>query len=178
MGGGAGRGLDFGATWGSGRLPLAGIGTEALLEEIPYETLGEEEPVGGDALIDEALVAELERNKVKFNRNDMVLITRDKTGQIVWLEEGNSGAGLKHMRERGHINQLAKAFGITQDKVERYLHEIVSSGTIVKNKLKPIGNRMGYERAYYYEGNYCVITAIGTNGFIISAYPRRYGKES
>ena len=178
MGGGAGRGLDFGATWGSGRLPLAGIGFETLLEEGPYRMLDEEESVDGNPLIDEALVAELEREKVKFNRNNMILITRDKTGQVVWLEEGNSGAGLKHMRERGHINQLAKAFGISQDKVESYLHEIISSGTIVKNKLKPIGNRMGYERVYYYEGNYCVITAIGTNGFIISAYPRRYGKES
>ena len=30
MGGGAGRGLDFGATWGSGRLPLTGIEPESI----------------------------------------------------------------------------------------------------------------------------------------------------
>lgn len=32
MGGGYGRGLDFGATWGSGKLPLAGFEPETLPE--------------------------------------------------------------------------------------------------------------------------------------------------
>lgn len=32
---------------------------------------------------------------------------------------------------------------------------------------------MGYERVYYYESNYHVVTGIGTNGFIVSAFPRR-----
>ena len=30
---------------------------------------------------------------------------------------------------------------------------------------------MGYERVYPYEGEYSIITGIGTNGFIVSAYP-------
>lgn len=30
MGGGYGRGLDFGATWGSGKLPLTGIEPETI----------------------------------------------------------------------------------------------------------------------------------------------------
>jgi hypothetical protein len=33
MGGGAGHGLDFGATWGSGRLPLANLEPETLPQE-------------------------------------------------------------------------------------------------------------------------------------------------
>lgn len=41
----------------------------------------------------------------------------------------------------------------------------------MRNDLKPIGNRMGYERACHYEGEYSIITGIGTNGFIVSAYP-------
>ena len=47
----------------------------------------------------------------------------------------------------------------------------------MKNKLKPIGNRMGYERVYHYEGEYRIIAGIGTNGFIVSAYPHRHRKE-
>ncbi len=47
----------------------------------------------------------------------------------------------------------------------------------MKNELKPIGNRMGYERVYHYEGEYCIIAGIGTNGFIVSAYPHRHRKE-
>ncbi len=46
-----------------------------------------------------------------------------------------------------------------------------------EKRLKPIGNRMGYERVYHYEGEYCIITGIGTNGFIISAYLHRHRKE-
>lgn len=46
-----------------------------------------------------------------------------------------------------------------------------------QGSIKPIGNRMGYERVYYYEGEHCIITGIGTNGFIVSAYPHRPRKE-
>lgn len=53
-------------------------------------------------MIDEALVAELERNGVKFTRKDMLFVTRDKTGQIVWLEKGNAGSGMGHIKSRGH----------------------------------------------------------------------------
>lgn len=46
-----------------------------------------------------------------------------------------------------------------------------------EKRLKPIGNRMGYERVSRHEGEYCIITDIGTNGFIVSAYPHRHRKE-
>lgn len=49
--------------------------------------------------------------------------------------------------------------------------ESYKPGSIVRNGLKPIGNRMRCERVYHYEGEYCIITGIGTNGFIVSAYP-------
>ena len=128
-------------------------------------------------MIDEALVADLERNRVKFTRKDMLFVTRDKTGQIVWLEKGNAGSGMGHIKSRGHDEQIAKAFGIPKTEVEAYLRKVISQGSIVRNDFKPIGNRMGYERVYYYEGEYCIITAIGTNGFIVSAYPHRHRKE-
>ena len=47
----------------------------------------------------------------------------------------------------------------------------------MRNGLKSIGNRMGYEHVYHYEGEYRIITGIGTNGFIVSAYPHRHRKE-
>ena len=49
--------------------------------------------------------------------------------------------------------------------------ESYKPGSIVRNGLKPIGNRMRCERVYHHEGEYCIITGIGTNGFIVSAYP-------
>ena len=135
------------------------------------------QPFASRPLIDGSLVAELERNGVKFSREDMLFVARDKTGQIVWLEKGNAGAGMGHIKSRGHDEQIAKAFGIPKADVESYLRKVISQGSVVKNELKPIGNRMGYERVYHYEGEYCIITGIGTNGFIVSAYPRHHRKE-
>lgn len=34
---------------------------------------------------------------------------------------------------------------------------------------------MGFERVYSYQGNYYIVIGIGTNGFIISAYPHKKG---
>lgn len=31
---------------------------------------------------------------------------------------------------------------------------------------------MGFTRQYYYEGNYYVVAGIGSNGYIVSAYPK------
>ena len=33
-----------------------------------------------------------------------------------------------------------------------------------------------YERTYYYNGEHYVVTGIGTNGYIVSAYPKRIRK--
>ena len=71
-----------------------------------------------------ALITELKEKGIKFTEKDIIFITRDKTGQIVWLEKGNSSAGLEHI-----LN----------------------------------GN-----------GKYCVMTGIGSNGFIVTAYPVEY----
>ncbi len=124
-----------------------------------------------------ALIQELESNGIKFSEKDMVFITKDKTGQTVWLEEGNNSAGLKHIIDgngttKGHAEDFKNAFGITKSQIPTYLEKVITQGTVVSNTLKPIGNRMGYERVYYYKGNYHVVTGIGDNGFIVSAYPK------
>lgn len=89
-------------------------------------------------MIDEALVTELERDGVKFTHKDMLFVTRDKTGQIVWLEKGNAGSGMEHIKSRGHDEQIAKAFGVPKTEVVAYLRKVISQGSIVRNDLKPI----------------------------------------
>ena len=127
------------------------------------------------------LIQELKDNNIKFSEKDMRFIAKDKTGQTIWLESGNSNAGLKHILDgngttKGHADDFQKAFGISRSEVPTYLESVITNGTVVSNKLKPIGKRMGYERTYYYNGNYHVVTGIGTNGFIVSAYPKRMRK--
>ncbi|MBD5101315.1 MAG: toxin [Subdoligranulum sp.] len=126
----------------------------------------------------ETLIAELEKNGTKFTKENIVFITKDQTGQIVWLEKGNSFAGLEHIlngngKSSGHAADFEKAFGVTRDNIPSYLEKVITNGEVVRNEIVKKGSRSGYERIYYYEGNYYVMTGVGTNGFIISAYPIR-----
>ena len=128
---------------------------------------------------DELLKSELRSNNIKFNEADMVFIARDKTGQIVWLENGSSSAGLTHILDGkdgspGHAKDFERAFGVQRQNVGSYLKEVIKNSSVVSNRLVNIGNgRQGYERVYEYKGNYYTMTGIGTNGFIVSAYPIR-----
>ncbi len=60
------------------------------------------------------MIDQLTKAGVKFNPNDVLFVTKDKTGQLVWLEKGNKGAGLEHIlhgdgRSRGHASDFKKA---------------------------------------------------------------------
>ena len=128
------------------------------------------------------LKEELKRNNVKFNPADVLFVTRDKTGQIVWLETGNSMAGLKHIldgngKTPGHAADFERAFGVKRDDLPAYLKTVIANGKIVSDNIVKVGARDGYERVYYYEGKHVVVTAIGMNGFIVSAYPKRIKEE-
>lgn len=59
---------------------------------------------------------ELENNNIKFNKKEMKFITKDRSGQTIWLETGNSTAGFKHIVER-HGNDYKKAFGINKEQI-------------------------------------------------------------
>jgi hypothetical protein len=44
---------------------------------------------------------------------------------------------------------------------------------IVDNKKVVRYGKEGYERIYAYNGQYVILTAIGSNVFIVTAYPKR-----
>ena len=124
------------------------------------------------------LIKELESSGVKITKDDVVFITKDATGQTVWLENGNKSAGLEHIlngdgKSTGHASDFEKAFGVSKKDLPHYLNKVITYGKIASNKLVKRGNREGFERVYYYEGKHYVVTGIGTNGFIISAYPKK-----
>ena len=135
----------------------------------------------GSSSSSEALVKQLEQSGVKFSKKDMVFVTKDKTGQVVWLEKGSSSAGLKHIldgdgKTPGHAEDFQRAFGISRSEIPAHIEKVITNGKVVNNQLKPVRNRMGYERTYYYNGEYYVVTGIGSNGYIVSAYPKRMRK--
>lgn len=128
----------------------------------------------------QSLIGELEKSGVKFTKEDVVFVTKDATGQTVWLEKGNQSAGLEHIingdgKSSGHAEHFEKAFGISKEQIPSFLNNVISNGRVVSNQLKSINGREGIERIYYYNGKHYVLTGIGTNGFIVTAYPIEYG---
>ena len=51
----------------------------------------------GLAGVNPTLLDELAANKVRFTRENVIAIARSPSGQIVFLETGNSRAGLQHI---------------------------------------------------------------------------------
>ena len=115
------------------------------------------------------LVGELTANGIKFNPNNVVAITKTTDGKIVWLETGNTRAGLNHIIER-HGQEFLKK-GISESEIPNYLMTAVKNGQIVgMQRTRPI-----YE--FTYNGTkHRVAIDIGNNGFIVGANPKRVVK--
>jgi len=118
----------------------------------------------------DSLISELDDNNAKYNREDMHFITRDATGQVVWLEKGNEKAGLEHIINR-HAADFKNKLGISKENIPSTLYDIVSTGQVVSNKIKIVNGRESFERVYKYQGSYYILAGIGSNGFLVSAYP-------
>lgn len=129
-------------------------------------------------------IEELRQSGAKFTEKDIVFITKDHTHQIIWMESGDNHAGLQHIINR-HAEDFRKSMGIGSDKIADTLHSLFKNGTICYNRIKQ-GTNGGFERLYYSDNKYYLLSGIGSNGFIISAYPindrtahkliERYGK--
>lgn len=118
----------------------------------------------------ESLIKQLENSGVKFSKNDIVFITKDKSGQTVWLEKGNTSTGLQHIMTR-HAQDFQNKHNISKTQISNHLNDVFSSGKIEYNRITQRNGRTGYERLYSYNGKYYLQTGIGTNGYIVSAYP-------
>lgn len=118
----------------------------------------------------EDLMDALRKTGTKFSEEDLVFITRDKSNQIIWLEKGNEFAGLKHIIER-HSDDFFRKHNVDSKDIPNHLKAVLSFGNVEYNRLVNKNGKDGYERLYSYEGHYYLQTGIGTNGFVVSAYP-------
>lgn len=118
----------------------------------------------------EALVKRLEQGGVKFSKKDMVFVTKDKTGQVVWLEKGNASSGLQHIVSR-HANDFQSKHGVSKSQISNHLNDVFTSGKVEYSRITQKNGRPGYERLYSHNGKYYLLTGVGTNGYIVSAYP-------
>ena len=126
----------------------------------------------GDFENEQALIEELRKREVKFNANDLIFITRDASGQIVWLEKGNVRAGLSHIINR-HVTDFKNACGIEEGDIPVFLKKVLSQGKIAEQKSRVVKGHVEYAKKIDYGGKYYILTAIGDNGFIVSAFPQK-----
>lgn len=99
-----------------------------------------------------------------------MFITKDRTGQTVWLEKGNISTGLQHIVTR-HAKDFQEKHGIAKSQISDHLNNVFSTCNIEYSRITNRNGRKGYERLYSYKGKYYLQTGVGTNGYIVSAYP-------
>ncbi|MDR2879254.1 MAG: hemagglutinin repeat-containing protein, partial [Fusobacteriales bacterium] len=111
--------------------------------------------------LDSKLMKELESSGVKYSKNDVVMVTKTSDGKLLWLENGNNFAGLKHI-VNGHAANFADK-GITN--IPSFLNQILQTKPI------NVGRGIGGPYADYLVNGSTYRVAYGTNGFIVSFYP-------
>lgn len=115
----------------------------------------------------EYLMEKLRNSGVKFTEEDVVMIAKQKNGELLWLERENKVAGLIHIEE-GHSENLKSAFGVNKNSIPSFIKNVIEQGKIVSNVKK--GKRI--TGIYDFGGKHYVLCALGTNGVIVSVYPR------
>lgn len=111
------------------------------------------------------LISELFKSGAKFNTNDIVDISKNELGKIIFLENGNSKAGLLHILTE-HADDFVKS-GIKKDDIAKVVMDAVTTGKQVgtTGKSRPV-----YEVMYNgFKKNIAV--DVSNNGFVVGANP-------
>lgn len=107
---------------------------------------------------------------VKFNSKDVIFVTHDKMGRLIWLETGNSNSGLNHIVMK-HSDDFLKKHNVKKEQIPSHIKSIVQNGDVEYYRTVRKGNRDGLEILYSKNNQYYLLSGIGTNGFMVSAYP-------
>lgn len=118
-----------------------------------------------------ALIDEVQARGDKINPDEVIGITKDTSGKIIWLEKGHLGgkpSGLAHIIDAHESNFNAK--GIASSDISDFVLTAVSKGTIIGYQGKGTGRPI-YEVEYNGK-TYQVAVTVGDNGYIVGANPR------
>ena len=122
----------------------------------------------GSDLKPQKLLDELINSNVKYTFSDIVAITKNPDGKIVWLEIGKE-TGKKGSCGLRHIESHAKEFadiGITKEEIPEFIMTTISKGEIVG-----IQNTRPIYKVTYKGKEKLVAIDIGSNGFVVGANP-------
>jgi YD repeat-containing protein len=118
-------------------------------------------------LVDEAHVAELVANGVKFTPDALLATGRNAAGRVVFLESGNARAGLQHIVEQ-HGADFAK-IGVPEADIPSVVMRAVTEGKVVGYQGRDQGRAI-YE-ILLHQQNQRIAVSVGNNGFIVGANP-------
>ncbi|OOX81418.1 hypothetical protein [Snodgrassella alvi] len=114
----------------------------------------------------------MSKNGVKFSPENILKVEKLADGKIVFLETGNSSAGLQHIVER-HASDFAK-IGVSESQIPNVVIDTVSKGKIIGYQGKGTGRPI-YEITINGQKQRIAVTT-GSNGFIVGANPAGVSK--
>lgn len=109
----------------------------------------------------------LELLKVLSEDLSIVRISRDQAGKVVFLEAGNSRAGLQHVVER-HGEDFARR-GVEEAQIPDLLIDALTNGKVVGHQGSGTGRPI-YEVVFEGQKHRVAVT-VGDNGFVVGANP-------
>ncbi|MDZ8106410.1 MAG: hypothetical protein RM338_12425 [Nostoc sp. DedQUE12a] len=115
-----------------------------------------------------ALLAALSQAGIKHSPEKIVRIAKQGDGKIVFLEEGNTEAGLQHILEE-HSSEFLNQ-GIEVEQIPDVIIAAVTQGRVIgfQGRRK---TRTVYEVSFNEKTQYIAVT-VGDNGYIVGANPR------
>ena len=114
------------------------------------------------------LIAELKKAAIKHTPENIIIITQDPSGKIVFLETGKAGdkgSGWLHILENHQEDFLQR--GITEEQIPDLIITAISKGTIIGIQGK---SRIIYQVEINGIIQY-VSLEISHNGYLVSANP-------
>lgn len=114
-------------------------------------------------LVPDELMKELENSGNKFTKSDVLMITKNYYGKLMWLEEGNERAGLRHII-KNHKSDLP-----SESEIPGLLKNVLYLKPI-KHTERKNGNQLSDTFLYRFNKRIYLV-AYGNNGFIVSFYP-------
>jgi hypothetical protein len=107
----------------------------------------------------------------KSTIQDIMQIAENEKG-IVWLEKGKTGpngTGWLHIEEKRIKTGAFRNAGIDDAKIQETIFK-----SIIDNPKQPIPSKTGNGFCYILEGvaKYPIITVVGSNGYIVTSYPK------
>lgn len=123
-------------------------------------------------LLARKLLKELDNEKIKYTKEDIVFIAKLKNGRKIFFEKSR----LHHIILR-HAEDFKKAFGVNKENIASLLSETILKGKLIHSHVKMVNGRECYYNKYYYHGKYTIVYGIANNGYIETAYPQKEGDE-